>query len=168
MLIKALTKGPLSTEAVDSDNKDILDRGTLQVVNNQVDQTTGTVQLKAEFPNEDQQLWPGQFVNARLLVDTLRHVVVAPSAAVQLGPNGTFVYVLNRDRVSVRLVSVTQQDEAVAVITKGLQASELVVTSGFAQLTEGRKVAAAAGTEGKRGAATNSSDHWISDHWIQD
>ena len=74
---KALTRGPLSAEAVNSDNKDVLDRGTLQVVNNQVDQTTGTVQFKAEFPNGDQQLWPGQFVNARLLVDTLRHVVGA-------------------------------------------------------------------------------------------
>jgi membrane fusion protein, multidrug efflux system len=173
---KALTRGPLSAEVVNSDNKDVLDRGTLQVVNNQVDQTTGTVQFKAEFPNGDQQLWPGQFVNARLLVDTLRHVVVVPSAAVQLGPNGTFVYVLNRDdsTVSVRLVSVTQQGEARTVITKGLQASERVVTSGFAQLAEGRKVAAAgaeekpgAGAEEERGAAANSFDYRFG-HPIQD
>jgi multidrug efflux system membrane fusion protein len=162
---KAFTRGPPGAEAVESDGKDVLDRGTLQVVNNQIDQTTGTVQLKAEFPNKDQQLWPGQFVNVRLLVDTLRQAVVVPTAAVQLGPNGTFVYVLNRDStVSVRLVSVTQQNEAQAVIAKGLQAFERVVTSGFAQLTEGRKVAAAiaegqrgADAERERGAATNLS-----------
>ena len=154
---KAFTRGPLSAEAVVSDSKDVLDRGTLQVVNNQVDQTTGTVQLKAEFPNPNQQLWPGQFVDVRLLVDTLRHVVVVPSAAVQLGPNGTFVYVLKPDStVSVRSVGLTQQDETVAVVTKGLQASEHVVTSGFAQLSEGRKVTAA-GAKGDRGAAPNSS-----------
>ena len=69
-----------------------IDRGTLQVVDNQVDQTTGTVRLKAEFPNANLQLWPGQFVNVRLLVDTLKQVVVVPTAAVQRGPNGTFVY----------------------------------------------------------------------------
>jgi membrane fusion protein, multidrug efflux system len=98
-----------------------------------------------------------------------------PSAAVQLGPNGAFVYVLNRDStVSVRLVSVTQQDEARTVITKGLQASEPVVTSGFAQLAEGRKVSAAgaeekrgADAERERGAATNSFDYRFG-HPIQD
>jgi multidrug efflux system membrane fusion protein len=151
---KALIRGPVSVEAVESDGKNVLDRGTLQVVNNQVDQTTGTVQLKAEFPNVDQQLWPGQFVNARLLIDTLRHVVVVPSPAVQLGPNGTFVYVVNPDStVSVRLVSVTQQDEAIAVITKGVLASEHVVMSGFGQLADGRKVAAA-GAKEQRSEAT--------------
>src|SRR5262249_44341911 len=138
---KAFAKGPLLVEATESDSKQVLDHGALQVVNNQVDQTTGTVQLKAEFPNADLQLWPGQFVNVRLLIDTLRQSVVVPTAAVQRGPNGTFVYLLHPDStVSVRLVTVTQQDESQAVIANGLQAKDRVVTSGFAQLAEGRKV----------------------------
>src|SRR5436190_13028278 len=85
---RAFAKAPLSALATESDSKNVLDRGSLQVVNNQVDQTTGTVQLKAEFPNADLQLWPGQFVNIRLLIDTLRQVVVVPTASVQRGPNG--------------------------------------------------------------------------------
>ena len=147
---KAFAKTPLRVEATESDTKQVLDRGTLQVVNNQVDQTTGTVQLKAEFPNADLQLWPGQFVNVRLLIDTLRQVVVVPTAAVQRGPNGTFVYLLQPDStVSVRLVSVTQQDESEAVIASGLTAQDRIVTSGFAQLADGRQVSvSAAGAPG--------------------
>jgi membrane fusion protein, multidrug efflux system len=155
---KAFVRGPLSAEATDSDSKNVLDRGTLQVVNNQVDQATGTVQLKAEFPNAELQLWPGQFVNVRLLIDTLRGVVVVPTAAVQRGPNGTFVYALKPDStVSVRLVGVTQQDEARTVIAKGLEASERVITSGFAQLADGRKVTIA-GAAGERGTDRRRSE----------
>src|SRR5207248_4881261 len=125
---KAFAKAPLRVAATESDSKQVLDHGTLRVVNNQVDQTTGTVQLKAEFPNADLQLWPGQFVNVRLLIDTLRQVVVVPTAAVQRGPNGTFVYLLQPDStVSVRLVSVTQQDESEAVIASGLTAQDRIV-----------------------------------------
>jgi membrane fusion protein, multidrug efflux system len=139
---KAFAAGPLSIEAIDADNKTVLDHGTLRVVNNQVDQTTGTVQFKAEFPNADLQLWPGQFVNVRLLINTLHQVVVVPTAAVQRGPNGTFVYVVRPDStVTVRPVTVTQQDDSQAVIANGVQASDNVVVSGFTRLTEGRKVA---------------------------
>jgi multidrug efflux system membrane fusion protein len=158
---KAFAKAPLSVEAAESDSKHVLDRGTLQVVNNQVDQTTGTVQLKAEFPNADLQLWPGQFANVRLLIDTLRQVVVVPTAAVQRGPNGTFVYLLQPDStVSVRLVAVTQQDESQAVIASGLKAEDRVVTSGFSQLADGRKVAVstAAGTPGATPSPGNPTE----------
>ena len=87
------------------------------VIDNQVDQTTGTVKLKAEFPNANLQLWPGQFVNVRVLIDTLRQVVVVPTAAVQRGPNGTFVYVVKDDNtVTVRRVTLTQQDDVRAVV----------------------------------------------------
>ncbi|HET9688525.1 MAG TPA: efflux RND transporter periplasmic adaptor subunit, partial [Pseudolabrys sp.] len=79
----AVAKGPLSVEAQRSDTDAVIDRGLLKVVDNQVDQTTGTVKLKAEFPNTDLQLWPGQFVNVRLLIDTLKQVVVIPTGAVQ-------------------------------------------------------------------------------------
>ena len=141
---KAFAAGPLSIEAVDADNKTVLDKGTLRAVNNQVDQTTGTVQFKAEFPNADLQLWPGQFVNMRLLINTLRQVVVVPTAAVQRGPNGTFVYAVRPDNtVTVRPVTVTQQDDSQAVIATGVLSSDNVVVSGFTRLSEGRKVAVA-------------------------
>ena len=115
----------------------------MRVVDNQVDQTTGTVKLKAEFPNAELQLWPGQFVNVRLLVDTLRGAIVVPTAAVQRGPNGTFVYVVQNDAVAVRAVTVTQQDEKQTVISAGLQAGDQAVTTGFSRLADGTKIAIA-------------------------
>jgi len=124
----------------------VVDRGKLQVVNNQVDQTTGTIQLKAEFPNADLQLWPGQFVNVRLLVDTLHDVVVVPPVAVQRGPppNTNFVYVIQpNDTVAVRAVGVGQQSEIQAVITRGVNAGDRVVTTGFTQLADKRQVTVA-------------------------
>ena len=138
---RALSKGAPVAEVFGADNKTVIDRGTLQVVDNQVDQTTGTVKLKAEFPNKDLQLWPGQFVNVRLLIDTLQQVVVAPTAAVQRGPTGIFVFVVQADNtVAVRPVTVSQQSETQAVIATGLQADERVVTTGFARLTSGTDV----------------------------
>jgi membrane fusion protein, multidrug efflux system len=110
-------------------------------VDNQVDQTTGTVKLKAEFPNHDLQLWPGQFVNVKLLVDTLKDAIVVPSAAIQRGPNGTFVYIAKADdTVAVRPVEVSQQDDAQAVLAAGVATGERVVTTGFAQLNDGTRI----------------------------
>jgi multidrug efflux system membrane fusion protein len=140
---RAFAQAPLVVEALGSDSKSVVDRGTLQVVDNQVDQTTGTVKLKAEFPNAELQLWPGQFVNVRLLIETLRQVVTIPTAAVQRGPNGTFVYVMNEDTVAVRPVTVSLQDDVQAVVTAGLKAQDRVVTTGFARISDGTKVAAA-------------------------
>ncbi len=138
---RALAKGTPTVDAFGSDNRTVIDRGLLQVVDNQVDQTTGTIKLKAEFPNKDLQLWPGQFVNVRLLINTLQQVVVAPTASVQRGPNGIFVFVVDQDNtVSVRPVTVTQQDETEAVLATGLQPGERVVTTGFARLTAGSAV----------------------------
>ena len=138
--------GPLVVEALGADNKTVVDRGKLQVVNNQVDQTTGTIQLKAEFPNTNLQLWPGQFVNVRLLIDTLRDVVVVPPVAVQRGPppNTNFVYVIEpNDTVAVRAVSVGQQNENQAVVARGVNAGDRVVTTGFTQLADKRSVTVA-------------------------
>ena len=141
---KAFGKGALSVEALAADGKTSLDRGKLTVVNNQVDQATGTVQMKAEFPNADLQLWPGQFVNVRLLVDTLKGATVTPVAAVQRGPNGPFVYTVQNSeggsRVAVRNITVAQQDDQQAVIASGVAAGERVVTSGFARLQPGALV----------------------------
>jgi membrane fusion protein, multidrug efflux system len=139
---RAFAQGPLAVEALGPDSKTVIDRGTLQVVDNQVDQATGTVKLKAEFPNAELQLWPGQFVNVRLLIETLRQVVVVPTAAVQRGPNGTFTYVVQPDNaVAVRPVTVTQQDDMQAVVTVGLTSQERVVTTGFARISDGTQVA---------------------------
>jgi len=138
---KAFSQGPLTVETLAPDNVSVTDRGKLQVVDNQVDQTTGTVKLKAEFPNPNLQLWPGQFVNVQLLIDTLKDAVVVPTAAVQRGPQGTFVYVAAADKVAVRTVTVTQQDDTRVVIATGLAAGDKVVTSGFAQLTDGAEIA---------------------------
>jgi multidrug efflux system membrane fusion protein len=140
-LNKGFAEGPLPVDALGPDGKTPLDTGKVVVIDNQVDQTTGTVKLKAEFPNVNLQLWPGQFVNVRVLMDTLRQVVVVPTAAIQRGPNGTFVYVIkNEGTVTVRGVELAQQDDVQSVVTDGLQAGERVVTTGFARLTEGTQV----------------------------
>jgi multidrug efflux system membrane fusion protein len=139
-LSKGLSEGPLPLDALGQNGKPI-DKGKLLVIDNQVDQTTGTVKLKAEFPNENLQLWPGQFVNVRLLIETLNRIVVVPTAAVQRGPNGTFVYVVRADdTVTVRQVMVKQQNDQEAAIQDGLKAGEIVVTSGFGRLREGEHV----------------------------
>ena len=154
----AFAKAPLTIEAQRPDSDAVIDRGTLRVVDNQVDQTTGTVKLKAEFPNIGLALWSGQFVNVRLLIDTLKDVVVIPTGAVQRGPNGTFVYVVKDDNtVAIRPIAVQKQDETQTVVKSGLTPPERVVTTGFVRLTDGSKVAIgsadgapAAGQQGAR------------------
>jgi membrane fusion protein, multidrug efflux system len=141
-LNKGMARGQLPVDALAPDGKGVLDAGKVVVIDNQVDQTTGTVKLKGEFPNADLQLWPGQFVNVRVLIDTLHQVVVVPTAAIQRGPDGPFVYVLKDDStVTVRRVQLTQQDDVQAVVATGLQAEERVVTTGFGRLAEGTQVA---------------------------
>jgi multidrug efflux system membrane fusion protein len=138
---RAFAGGALPVDAFGPDNKTVVETGELKVVDNQVDPSTGTIKLKAEFANRELQLWPGGFINVRLLTHTLKQVVVAPTAAVQRGPSGTFVYVVQPDnKVAVRPVTVSQQDETQAVIAKGLEADERVVTTGFARLTAGAAV----------------------------
>ncbi len=152
-LNKVMSQGRLAVQALAADDTTLLDSGRVVVINNQVDQTTGTVQLKAEFPNLGVQLWPGQFANIRVLIGTLRQAVVVPTAAVQLGPDGSFVYVINQnDTAEVRPVTVRQQDDRQAVIASGLMASETVITTGFGRLTDGSKVEVASAADPGRGA----------------
>jgi membrane fusion protein, multidrug efflux system len=146
----AFAKTPLAVEAIGGDDRSVLDRGTLQVVDNQVDQATGTVKLKAEFPNTNLQLWPGQFVNVRLLIETLPQVVVVPTAAVQRGPSGTFAYVVQDDVAAMRPVTVSNQDETRSVITAGLKPGDPVVITGFARITDGGAVTIEAGSAGEQ------------------
>lgn len=137
----AMAKGPLTVDVFGNDGKTVIESGALKGVDNQVDPTTGTVKLKAEFPNASYQLWPGQFVSVRLKVETLSQAVVVPTSAVQRGPAGTFSYVIGEgDVVTAKPIVVTQQNETDAVIASGLSTSDRVVTSGFANLTDGAKV----------------------------
>jgi len=147
----AFARGPLAAEALRSDTGEVIDRGKLTVVDNQVDSATGTVKLKADFPNPDLRLWPGQFVNVRLKIDTLRQVVVIPTGAVQRGPDGTFVYVIDADnKAVVRKITVRRQEETETVVARGLEPGERVVTTGFARLTDGASVTASGGAPGAR------------------
>ena len=158
--------GALSVEALSGGEQRVVDTGSLSVVDNQVDTTTGTVKLKATFPNEKLALWPGAFVNARLLLETMKGVVVIPTAAVQRGPNGTFVYLLQPDQtVLMKTVEVGQQDDVQAVITSGVAAGDTVVTTGFARLQTGSKVevsqpaAPVASDAAAPGSATDGKPH---------
>ena len=128
------------TQALASDNTTVLGTGEVTVVDNQVDATTGTVKIKAQFPNADLHLWPGQFVNVRLFTGSIPQAMIVPSAAVQRGPNGAFVYRVEEDTAKQTTVTVGQQSETFAVITGGLTAPAKVLTSGFARLTDGAKV----------------------------
>ena len=137
----ASAKGALAVDVFGNDGVTVIDTGTLKGIDNQVDPTTGTLKLKAEFPNGSFQLWPGQFVNVRLKVETLPKAIVVPTSAVQRGPAGTFSYVIGEgDIVTAKPVVVTQQNEHDAVIASGLSPSDRVVTTGFANLADGSKV----------------------------
>jgi multidrug efflux system membrane fusion protein len=137
----ASAKGTLSVDVFGNDGTTVVDTGKLTGIDNQVDPTTGTLKLKAEFPNANFQLWPGQFVNVRLKVETLPQAIVIPTSAAQRGPAGTFSYVIgDDDTVTAKPITVIQQNETDAVIASGLSPSDRVVTTGFANLADGSKV----------------------------
>ncbi len=132
----------LPVEAWDRDLRTRLAAGTLAAIDNQVDPGTGTVRLKAVFANEDRALFPNQFVNAQLLVDTLRGVVIVPTAAVQRSPQGDFVYLVKADStVELRTVEVQGTDGDDTALSKGLAGGETIVTDGLEKLRPGSKVA---------------------------
>src|SRR5882762_5861548 len=137
----ASARGALSVDVFGNDGTTVIDTGKLTGIDNQVDPTTGTLKLKAEFPNANFQLWPGQFVNVRLKVETLPQALVIPTSAAQRGPAGTFSYVIGDDgTVTAKPIVVIQQNERDAVIASGLTPSDRVVTTGFANLADGSKV----------------------------
>ena len=131
----------MPVEAYDRALKQRLATGSLLTVDNQIDPATGTVRLKAIFPNEKNELFPNQFVNARLLVDVARGVTVIPAPAIQRGPQGTFVYVVKADRTAtVRPISVGEIQGGEASVKTGLSPGELVVVDGADRLREGTRV----------------------------
>ncbi|BCS52026.1 MdtA/MuxA family multidrug efflux RND transporter periplasmic adaptor subunit [Geobacter sp. SVR] len=138
---KLKTGTRLAVDAYDREQKQRLASGTLLTLDNQIDPTTGTVKLKALFPNLNNELFPNQFVNARLLVETLKDAIVVPAAAIQRGSQGTFVYLLKPDRtVTIRPVTVGVVHGEDIVVTGGLQPGERVVVEGAERLREGSKV----------------------------
>jgi membrane fusion protein, multidrug efflux system len=137
----AFLKGQLTVDVFGNDGRTVVETGTLASIDNQVDPTTGTVKLKGQFPNANLQLWPGQFANVRLKVDTIPNAIVIPTSAVQRGPNGTYVYVIGADNIATaQAVTVRQQNDVEAVIASGLSTNERVVTTGFANLADGARV----------------------------
>lgn len=159
--VLARSRAPEGLKVTAMDRADVarLGEGTLAVIDNQIDQTTGTIRLKATFPNEDLKLWPGQFVNARLLLTTRKGGIVIPESVVQRGPQGTYAYVVKPDQtVEMRAIKVARSEDGVALIDEGLRAGEQVVVDGQYKLQPGAKVAArgaAPGTPRRGGAHPN-------------
>ncbi|MBB6252045.1 efflux RND transporter periplasmic adaptor subunit [Nitrospirillum iridis] len=141
---QAMAQGPLTVTALSRDGKTDLASGTVMLVDNQIDPTTGTVRLKAQFANADEHLWPGQFVNVKLLRQTRRGALTIPTAALQRGPNGVYAYVVKPDdTVEMRPIETAETTGDAVVVTKGLQPGERVTTSNAYRLQPGAKVAVA-------------------------
>jgi multidrug efflux system membrane fusion protein len=137
----AVAKGPLQAIVFSQDEKTQLDTGSLLVVNNQADPSSGTVELKAVFPNQQRQLWPGTFVNVQLVLATQHDALTIPLDAIQQGPRGQVVFVVGQDhKVAIRPVSMRQSLKGVALIEKGLTAGETVVVRGQYRLSPGTLV----------------------------
>jgi len=132
---------PLTVEAYGNDNVTLLSTGKLTVIDNTIDQTTGTVRLKATFVNDDERLWPGEFVNVRLTLQTRKGVPTVPAQTVQEGAEGKFVYVVKpNDTVERRIVDVADVQNGLAVIQKGLTVGETVVVDGQFRLVNGSRI----------------------------
>jgi multidrug efflux system membrane fusion protein len=133
--------GPLSAQAYSRDDQTPLATGQLQTIDNQIDQTTGTGRLKAMFENRNTELWPNQFVNIHLLLESRKNVIVVPSAAIQHGPQGAFAYVVKADKTAeARPVTVALSQGNLTAVTQGLAEGENVVTDGQDKIQNGSKV----------------------------
>ncbi len=140
--------GSPDVQAFTADDSKMIATGKLTLINNQVDTSTGTVRLKATFANGDERLWPGAFVNVRLILSVRKNAVTVPAQTVMQGPNGSYVYVIQPDRtVERKPVEVASTQDGLAVIGKGLAAGEQVVVDGQYRLTNGTRVKVAAGNE---------------------
>jgi len=146
-----MAKGALEVDAFSRDNQTKLATGKLLTIDNQIDQTTGTGKLKAVFDNKDNALWPNQFVNARLLLEVRKDSTAVPAAAIQRGPQGTYVFVVKPDNtVDIRPVTIGFTQDNVSVIASGISPSEVVVTDGQDKLQQGSKIETRAPVPGSR------------------
>lgn len=137
----AMAAGPMPVSALSRDGKTALDSGTVMLVDNLIDQTTGTIKLKATFPNKDNRLWPGEFVTARVLASTRRGVITIPSSAIQRGPAGVFAYVVKPDStVEMRPLQIGEEAGSATIVEKGLEEGERVTTSNQYRLQPGARV----------------------------
>jgi multidrug efflux system membrane fusion protein len=138
---QAMRQDTLPVTAYAADDKRKQAEGQLLSPNNAIDTSTGTIQLKATFANDNDELWPGECINARLRIDTLKQAVTVPVAAVQHGPNGLFVYTVQPDNTAqVRPVEIAYQNDDIMVIGKGIAGGENVVLTGQARLAHGTRV----------------------------
>src|SRR5215813_2981338 len=145
-------KAPLVVRAYSGDGKKQLAEGKLTMIDNAVDQATGTIRLKARFDNDEERLWPGAFVSARVILSVRKDVATVPSQTVQQGPNGHYAYVIKPDdTVERRAVDVASIQDGIAVITKGLSSGERVVVDGQYRLTNGARVKISAPQTGAAG-----------------
>ena len=150
-------KTPLGVLAYTQDNSTLLDQGVLGLVNNEILQTTGSIQLKANFPNTSNKLWPGQLVNARLLLDTRHNGLTVPASVVQQGTKGPYAYVVNPDStVAIRPIKVAQISDGQALIDSGLKANEQVVVDGQYKLQPGTHVTLLHGKAAEEQAAQDA------------
>jgi multidrug efflux system membrane fusion protein len=155
---EALNKGQVPVAAMSRDGKTQLDTGTVALIDNQVDQATGTIRVKATFPNISNTLWPGEFVNARLQVRIVHDALTLPTAALQRGPDGLFAYVVKKDlTVEMRTVQVTSESGDRTIVTDGVQQGEQVVTSNQYNLQPGTKVKVTPAAVAS--ASSHSGDH---------
>jgi len=137
----AEAQGPLTVLAHSGDDSSELGAGTLELIDNQIDPATGTIRLKARFPNEQRRLWPGEFINVRLQVGTARDALTVATSAIQRGSEGTFAYVIKPDStVEARPVEIGQEDHGQLLVTKGLKSGESVVIDGQLRLQPGAAV----------------------------
>src|SRR5712671_3145819 len=151
------TKTPLPVLAYSQDNTIKLDEGVLGLVNNEILQTTGSIQLKANFSNQSNRLWPGELVNARLLLDTRHNGLTVPAAVVQQGAKGPYAYVVNPDStVAIRPIKVAQISDGQALIDSGLKANEQVVVDGQYKLQPGTHVTILHGQAAQEAAAQDA------------
>src|SRR5229473_2258468 len=151
------SNAPLAVLAYSQDDTTLLDQGVLGLVNNEILQTTGSIQLKANFDNKSNRLWPGQLVNARLLVDTRQNGLTVPAAVVQQGSHGPYAYVVNPDSsVAIRPIKVAQISDGQALIDSGLKANEQVVVDGQYKLQPGTHVTVLHGKAAQEAAAQDA------------
>ncbi|HTP83134.1 MAG TPA: efflux RND transporter periplasmic adaptor subunit [Alphaproteobacteria bacterium] len=151
---EAMARGAVQVIAYDRDNKKALGTGTLQTIDNMIDQTTGTYRLKASFANEDERLWPGEFVNARLQVATAANAIVIPNAAVQRGPDGLFTWVITSKNIAEpHPIETGPAAGAITIVTSGLNEGDKVVTDGQYKLQTGALVTITTTAPGPAGSS---------------